>query len=287
MLKLVLLSLVLVITGCASRNAGWDKKTEAVQLSSDESKAVKAEAMKHWASRVNQQNLEAALKNFEKLHAANPDDVETLIFLTRGYYFLADSHLQNIEEKKKMYEKAASYGEKAMATNADFKTSVSKGEEVEDALSKLTVKEVPAIYWSAASLGKWARASGIGQALKYKGRIKAMIERVEKLQPDFFFGAIPRYWGGFFAVAPSFAGGDMKKSKISFEKSMKIAPEYQGTKVLMAEYFWTKEDNKDQFKRYLEEVINSKNDNHPEIGPENVLEKKKAEKLLAKMDELF
>lgn len=174
-----------------------------------------------------------------------------------------------------------------MATNADFKEEMKGGKTVEESLGKLTETEVPAIYWTAASLGKWAKATGIAAALKYKTRIKAMIERVEKLKPDYFFAAPSRYWGGFYAVAPSFAGGDMNKSKAQFEKSLKLAPEYLGTKVLMAEVYYTKTGEKKAFEATLKDVLSSTHDTHPEIGPENALEKKKAEKLLEKKDELF
>lgn len=277
----------LILMSCASRDAGWDNKTESVSLSASDISTLKAEAMAAWAQRVHQDKLEEALAKFETLHAANPQDLDTLIYLTRGNYFLADSHIQDMDKKKKTYELGASFGEKAMATNAEFKKQVSSGKSVEEALSVLTVKEVPAIYWTAASLGKWAKASGIAAALKYKTRIKAMIERVEKLDGNYFYAAPARYWGGFYAVAPSFAGGDMKKSKTQFEKSLAKAPEYLGTKVLMAEVYYTKAGKKADFERVLKEVLTSKEDRHPELGPENTLEKKKAEKLLSNVDELF
>lgn len=277
----------LLFVGCASRQSGWDKKTESVTLSQEELSSLNAEAQGLWSQRADTEKLKAALGVFEKIHAANPSDLQTLTYLTRGYYFLADSHLQDMEQKKSTYEKAAAYGEKAMATNDAFKRKVSDGKTVEESLDTLTVKEVPAIYWTAASLGKWAKASGIAAALKYKTRIKAMIERVEKLQPDYFYGAAPRYWGGFFAVAPSFAGGDMKKSKQSFDKSIALAPEYIGTKVLMAEVYWTKMGDRKAFENMLNDVLKSQHDSHPELGPENQWEKKKAEKLLKNADELF
>ena len=277
----------LLVMSCASRDSGWDKNTKAVVISSKENAALKKDAMALWKKRVDQGSLEAALEKFDRLHKANPNNLETLIYLTRGYYFLGDSHLQDIEKKKKIFEKAASFGEKAMATNASFKESVKSGNSVEESLDKLTIEEVPAIYWTAASLGKWAKASGIAAALKYKTRIKAMVSRVEKLMPDFFYGAPPRYWGGFYAIAPSFAGGDMKKSLIQFEKSLKMAPEYLGTKVLMADVYYTKLGKKKEFEQTLNEVLASKEDKHPELGPENTLEKVKARKLLEKMDDLF
>ena len=279
--------LCLFLMACASRNSGWDKSTDSVSMNTEEVSSVKKEALELWKGRVNQAKLEEALSKFKQLHQANPNDLETLVYLTRGYYFLADSHLENIDEKKKIYELAATYGEKAMATNPKFKAEVTSGKSVEESLDVLDKTEVPAIYWTAASLGKWSKFSGITAQLKYKTRIKAMVSRVEKLSSDYFFGATARYWGAFYAIAPSFAGGDIKKSKVYFDKSLQIAPEYQGTKVLIAEVYYTKVGDKKKFKETLEEVLSSKFDDLSEIGPENALEKKKAQKLLGNMDDLF
>lgn len=281
----LLMSFVLV--SCASRKAGWEKETASVEMSSAELSSLKKEALSLWEKRAETEKLKKALGLFEKIHAAAPDDLETLIYLTRGHYFLADSHIEDMATKKEIYNKAAAYGEKAMALNPAFKDKVSKGKSVEEALDTLTVKEVPAIYWTAASLGKWAKASGIAAQLKYKTRIKGMIERVEQLKPDYFFGAVPRYWGGYYAVAPSFAGGDMGKSKKYFDQSLSIAPEYLGTKVLMAEVYWTKKGDRKAFESMLQEVLDSNQHKHPVLGPENLWEKKKAQKLLDKKEELF
>lgn len=287
-MKFLIHSIVLFFAiSCANRQAGWENQTKAIEINSAEKVALIKKAKDLWAKRAETEKLKEALNTFEQIHRAQPEDLETLTYLTRGYYFLADSHIDDIEKKKPVYEKAAAFGEKAMATNEAFKKKVASGKTVEESLDTLTEKEVPAIYWSAASLGKWAKASGIAAALKYKTRIKAMIDRVEKLKSDYFFGAAQRYWGGFYAVAPSFAGGDLKKSKVNFDKSISIAPEYIGTKVLMAEVYWTKAGDKKLFEQTLKEVLESKYDNHPELGPENIWEKKKAKKLLDNKDELF
>jgi hypothetical protein len=282
------LLLTLVMVGCASRReAGWSKKTEAVSLSAAEAQKLQTEALQLWRSRHNPESLREALAKFETLHSAAPQELAPLILLTRGNYFLAEYHISDEKEKLKTYERAAAFGEKAMATNEAFRSKVDGGESVENSLDTLTVREVPAIYWTAASYGKWAKASGIATMLKYKTRIRNMVERVEKLDPNYFFGAVPRYWGGFYAVAPSFAGGDMKKSRAQFDRSIAQSPEYQGTKVLMAEVYWTKEGKKAEFQRTLREVLSSQQDSHAEVGPENIMEKKKAQQLLNKADELF
>ncbi len=277
----------LVLSSCASRKEGWQKETKSVSLTAADEARILAEAKALWSGRVETSKLKESLAKFEELHRARPAALEPLIYLTRGNYFLADAQLDGAAEKKETYERAAAFGEKAMATNAEFRTLVESGKSLEESLGVLTVAEVPAIYWTAASLGKWAKASGITAALKYKTRIKAMIERVEKLAPDYFFGAAARYWGGYYAVAPSFAGGDMKKSRTSFDRSLAAAPEYLGTKVLMAEVYATKIQDRKLFDALLQEVLSSKEDRHPELGPENTWEKKKAQRLLNTADDLF
>ena len=107
-------------------------------------------------------------------------------YLTRGYYLLADGHTEQMEEKKKLWEVGIAWGEKAMATNPEFKKRVvDNGEKIEDTLKYLTKGEIEAIYWTASNLGKWGKNSGIATVLKYKTRIKNMINRVGELDKTF------------------------------------------------------------------------------------------------------
>lgn len=283
---LVLCSVLFLFSGCASRTAGWMKSDDKISLSKDQLQKLKSSALVHWSKRHEKEELEKALVDFEQLSKATSDNYEYLVYLTRGYYFLADAHLTDMDMKKKFWEIGTSYGEKAMATNPAFASAMKKDEKVEDHLDKLGKNEVAAMYWTAANLGKWAKNSGIATTLKYKNRIRTLIGTVEKLDPKYFHAAVFRYWGGYYAVAPGFAGGSMPKSKESFEKAIKMAPEYLGTKVLYAEYYMIKKEDKANFKKLLNEVINSTVKNQ-ELFSENMIEKMKAKKLLADMDKLF
>lgn len=285
--KQVLVILCLAfITGCASRTAGWMQGGDQIKLSEQETKSLKSEAMKAWEQRHEKASLEKALAAFEKLSQSTRDNFEYLTYLTRGYYFLADAHYKDVDQKKKYWEMGTSYGEKALATNPDFSKAMQEGGKVEDHLDKLGKKEVPAMYWTAANLGKWAKNSGIATTLKYKNRIRTLVATVEKLQEDYFFAAAHRYWGSYYAVAPSFAGGSMPKSKESYEKSIKLAPGYLGTKVLYASLYMTKKGDKDGFKRLLNDVINAKLKKDA-IYSENVVEQRKAKDMLKNMNEMF
>jgi hypothetical protein len=279
---------VLLLTSCAtSRTAGWDQETTSMTLDKAQKDKLYKKALKHWKMRHHKEELEKSLAAWEMLNQAEPANYEYLTYLTRGYYFLADAHYDKMKTKKKYWEVGTSWGEKALATNNKFKKLIAQGTAPEDAVHTLTKKEIEALYWSAANLGKWAKNSGIATTLKYKSRIRNFIKRVEQLDEKYFYGAAHRYWGAYYAVAPAFAGGDMKKSLKSFKKALRISPKYLGTYVLYAQMYDTKKGDKAGFKKRLNKVINTSDDIDKSILPENIVEKRKAEKLLANMDELF
>jgi len=288
----LVLSLFLALhlfVGCAtSRTSGWDKNSDLITLSDKDKKELEKKATDAWEKRYERAQLEKALEAYETLSKANPDNYKYLVALCRGYYFLADGHSDDNEEKKRLWEKGVTYGERAMATNPSFKDKVLKEEgKVEAALDVLTKNEIEAIYWTAVNMGKWGRLAGIATVLKYKTRIKDMINRVNALDTNFFHGAVNRYWGAYYAVAPSFAGGDLNKSEESFKKSLGQQGDYLGTHVLMAEYLYTKKGDKKAFEDKLNFVIKADPKKIKEVGPENMMEQVKAQKLLKKKDELF
>ena len=249
-------------------------------LSAEVFAGMTPEAMELWKKRDNKESLQSAVKLLE----ATPRDLETLTYLTRGYFLLGDVYTSDSDEKLKIFEKAKKTGEEGMSLNPEFKAL--KEKDINKAINALTINEIDVLYWSAAALGKWAKANGIMSSLKYKEQILSMIKKVESLKADYFYGAVDRYMGGFYALAPGIAGGDMDKSKERFQRAMKNAPENLGTKVFYAEVYLTKEDEEKEFVKVLNEVIAAPN-GPEEIAPENIMEKRKAQDLLKRKKELF
>lgn len=284
----IFLSMVLILVSCSSRKSGFNTTDINAVLSEQERNQTLKKAELAWAKRDQKEQLEAAIADWEKLsHSVNGDQIDILTRLAQAYYLLGDAHEENIDVKKALFEKGAVFGEKAMSTNNTFSKKIKDGDSVEKSLSSLERREIGAMYWTAANLGKWSKASGILEQLKYKTRIKALIERVEKVDARYFYSAPSRYWGAFYSLAPSFAGGDLKKSLKYFEKSISEAPQYLGTKVLMADTYYIKTNDKTNFKKILEEVLATSDEIEKDLIPENRLEKKKARKLLDKMDQIF
>jgi tetratricopeptide (TPR) repeat protein len=288
---LVLALALLMPLGCAGRKAAW-KDGDAQKggaVSSAEAAALIAKGDEGWAKRTDPAAIRAAVAEWEKAATAEPKNMELLVKLTRGYYFLADGYLRgNQKEYLEVMDKAVKWGEKAMiAASPEFEAKMRDGGKIPDAVKLVPKEGVPAMYWYASALGKWAKMKGFAVLLGQKDNVKATMDRCLELDPTFFYGGPHRYFGAFYAVAPAFAGGDLEKSKVHFNKSLEISPHYLGTKVLWAAELSTKQQDEETFEKLLNEVLAAPDDAIPELTPEIIVEKGKAKELLAQQDDLF
>ena len=161
------------------------------------------------------------------------------------------------------------------------------GELIEDAVSVLGPEAVPALYWRSSNLGRWATLDGFATLLSYKDEIRAIMEFCLANNPTYWFQGPDRYFGIFYARAPGFAGGDMKKSAAHFNVSIDAQPNYLGTRIAMAEEWAIKEDNKDLFLELVDYVLAADPGVVPYIRPENECEQRKAQILKDDIDEYF
>lgn len=282
------------LAGCgAGRKSQWETgKPGAATGAAGDAEALVAQGDAAWANRADKAQLEAAIDAWKKASEMAPDDWKIHNKLARGYYFLADGHLRKEGETSEKYlstfEKGTAAGERALAAvSPEFKKDVTGGGKVEEAVKKIGPDGIEPLYWYASNLGKWAKAKGLPAQLGNKDKIKAAMDHVMKLDENFFHAAPHRYFGAFYAVAPSFAGGDMDKSKKEFEKAIEMAPSYIGTKVLYAETYAKKKKDRALFDKLLSEVVATPDDVIPELVPETKNEKEKAKELQAAADKLF
>ncbi len=283
---------VVVASGCAGRKAEWEQdNTNAPATTADHSTVVPiiAKGDENWAKRTDPAAIRAAIAEWEKAAEAEPKNLEVLIKLTRGHYFLADGYLRdNEKEYLEVMDKAVKWGERAMvAASPDFEAKMREGGKIPEAVATVPKEGVGAMYWYASALGKWAKRKGFAVLLGQKDNVKATMDRCLALDPNFFYGGPHRYFGAFYAVAPAFAGGDLEKSKVHFNKSLEIEPNYLGTKVLWAAELSVKQQDEDAFEKLLNEVLAAPDDAIPELIPEILVEKGKAKELLAQQEDLF
>ncbi|RMF16862.1 MAG: hypothetical protein D6761_05545 [Candidatus Dadabacteria bacterium] len=280
-------ALAVVVSGCgASRVQGWEVDQKRVEGNLAQ---VLADAEAAWISREDPEKLKEAISLYEQAIAINPNQPEIMARIARAYYFLSDGYTRGDQDEQiRLYDLAAQWGERAMATNFEFAKLVrDEGKNIEDALSALDESYVPAVYWTASAIGKWARLKGFTTLLAQKNRVKKLMEWVTEKDPDYFYGGPPRYWGAYYSIAPSFAGGDVELARQKYEESLKIAPDYLGTKVLMADTYATKVQDRDLYVKLLTEVLEADPTVLPDIVPEQKVEQDKAKDMLEEVDDRF
>jgi hypothetical protein len=272
--------------GCGKQHATYEASSATGSTTSDDL-SERAESL--WAQRGDKAQLAEALSVYEQLYIQDSSSKAISARLVRGWYFYGDAHETEIEAKKVAWNKAIAFGVNCLALNADYKAILDKEGKREDAAAALTKEDVPCTYWTASALGKWAKESGLATTLKHIGAAKAYIAKVEELDPTFFYGAPHRYWGAYYSGLPSFAGQDLDRSKVEFEKALSIAPEYLGTRILLADYWATK--NQDQiavFDEHVQYVMASDPTAlDPKLLPENEAEIRKAKALWADRSDRF
>ncbi|MFO7563788.1 MAG: TRAP transporter TatT component family protein [Enhygromyxa sp.] len=310
-LEFAALALALTVAGaCKGRTAAWEEKPKT-PASSDAPAASGSSAMEAgksgWEGRAQgKDNVLAAIAGWEAALGCTEgttspaercagvpttaENAEMLAMLTRAYYFTADSYLRAKKDKDDYLDfmnRAVWWGERALvAASPEFAEKMRNKGKYHESIGVVGIEGLPAMYWYATALGKWARASGFGVLVGQKDNIKATMTRALELDPNYYHGGPHRYFGAFYAVAPGFAGGDPEKSKEHYQKSLEIAPYFLGTKVLMAENLATKLDDEDMFDQLLQEVLDADLSAVPEeIQPEMMVEKEKAQELMRLKDE--
>ena len=269
------------------------------------------EANLAWDLRSDPEQAKAAIDALKAATDIDPTNAEAYADLSHALYFYADCHLRWDESSAELYktahEEGVTYAEKALSTiSPDFAETMARGTPMEDtstvprdeavywltsgqeALDLLDASAVPALYWRAANLGRWASQESFATILKYKDEVRAMMEFCLATEPAYWYQGPDRYFGVFYArLSGGFAGGDMRKSAEHFRSSLLAEPDYWSTRILMAKEWAIKDGDKELYEELIDYVLAGDPEVIPYIKPENECEQRKAAELKAQIDEFF
>ncbi|MEM9068881.1 MAG: TRAP transporter TatT component family protein [Myxococcota bacterium] len=278
------------------REAAWDTTPNGEgtsNVSDDQRASLAQEAQAAWDGRDEEASVRQAIEKYSAVTSADASDHEAWVMLSRSYYFLADCHLRFDEARQEEFLSSFEEGTQAaerglVAISDDFAQRMRSGTRIEEAIDVLDQSAVPALYWRASNLGKWASADGFATLLSYKDEIRAVMGRCLELDRPYYHYGPDRYFGVFYGRAPGFAGGDVERSREHFEASMRQVPNYFATRVLMAQDYAVKAQDRATFDEQLTYVIeHDAEEGGAEVAPENRCEQRKARDLMSQADELF
>jgi hypothetical protein len=204
------------------------------------------------------ENLVSAERAASIWAAAPQTDFEAAWKLARACYWLG-TH-QSRDQQRKTLERGVQAGERAI--------------RLDDARPE-------GHFWLAANMGRLAESFGLGQGIKYRGRIKSELERVLAIDPGWQGGSAHDALGQWYATVPGIFGGSDRKAEQHFLAALKFDPNNTSALMSLAETL-IEFKKLDEARVYLKRLLDAPID--PEWEPEDREFKKRAAERLKTLD---
>lgn len=133
-------------------------------------------------------------------------------------------------------------------------------------------------FWQAANMGALAESFGMTQGLRYRGRIKASLERVLKIDPGWQQGSADRALGWWYHRVPGLFGGSEERAEMHLRRALGYNPQSTATLYFLAEVLLER-DKADDARTMLQRTLDAPLD--PDWAPEDQSFKAKATARLA------
>lgn len=276
---------VILLVGCAGRRSVILEKPQPV-ISTADAATLRSDADKLWKQRDDPQKARQALALYRRAFAADPAEVELGTRLARAFYFVGYYVETDPPAQDSLFLQGVETGERVLALNTDFQATYRKTKDEARALAALDKSWINPIYWTGMNYDRWMSAQGRWVRYGNKQRVEAYMTRVKELDPDFFYGAVPRYFG----VLPTQGRAPfvhIEDAKQEFDRALELAPNFFGNQRTYAETYAVKKKDRDLFKKLLAQVINGNPNALPDVAPENKYEQELAKKMLAQIEDYF
>lgn len=246
-----------------------------------------------------------ALKLYESLLLELPDNEELLLATGKAYimYSFAFVHLdaeklpdEDFDKKKKMkarakklYLRGRKYILQALeCRHPGFDKSL-KENKLKKILSKTEKEDVPYLFWCGMSwMGAYSLDPFDMEIAVSKEKAVQMIKHCLKLNETFEDGAIHNFFISYYGSIPESMGGDEKKARKHFKRSLEISKGKLSTPYMnLAVSVSVKKQDVNEYKKMLNKVLEIDIDASPKNRLVNILTQQKAEWLLTHLDNYF
>lgn len=161
-------------------------------------------------------------------------------------------------------------------------------DQARQALAQAGASDLAGLFWAGYGWGGWINLSkDTPDAVADLPKVVAVMERVNRLSPGYYFGGAELFLGSYDAARPRMLGGDPAKAKARFEQAVAATGgRFLTAKLLYAKYYAVATQDAELFKTLLEEVVASRDD-WPSARLANAVARLKAKRLLERTDDLF
>ena len=245
------------------------------------------------------------LKLYESLLAESPKHTGLLLAAAKGFteysYAFVDSRIDEAraesleradalrERARKLYIRAYRYGMRGLEVHhPGFAAALDNDADL--ALQRVTRRDVPLLYWTAASRGLTISLSKTSPELIAElPLVETVVRRVAELDENFGAGAVPEFLITLEAAHSGVKPEEQQKlMRQHFERALKLSQgKRAGTYVSFAENACVPAQNKAEFQSLLEKALAVDPDADPDNRLANLVAQRRARWLLNHIDELF
>ena len=249
----------------------------------------------------------AMIKTLEVFQRHNPKNKAYLNLLSRSYATYAFGFLENrmlqykdqdpekyqryFDRARLFYKRGKDFGMKLLEqTDKDLVKALAKGvPAVQKRMENYERHEIEPVFWTAFNWGSLINLSKDDIAtVADLALVEAMMARILKVYPSFFYGGPHMFYGVYYASRPPMLGGDPEKARVHFEEAAKVTH----GKLLMvyaieAQFLATQLMDRTFFNDMIHKVEEGSVEGLPEQRLANVLAKEKVKYLKERESSYF
>lgn len=237
-------------------------------------------------------SIPANLKMLEALLLLDPDNAGFRAQAAMGFhgYTLGFVEATDPERARTLYRRALDHALVALE-DAGVAQSTLTGDVavLEQALAKLDVRALPALFWTASAWGKWIELQLDDPArLAELPRVEALMRRVLALDEGYYYGGAHLFFGAYYGGRAPMFGGDFARAARHFDRAAELnRNQFLWVDVYRARYLLRQAGERDAFHAALSRVTVAPVGADPELNLANALARQAAADLLAREEELF
>ena len=236
----------------------------------------------HWQQRYSPEQASLAKHFYSNAVSVTEPNLDLIAKYIRSCYFVGHYIETDTANKDSIFQEGAKVAMDFIHNSETFKSISDTSNLLDSDIEILTLQNldseyVPIIYWWVANFGRYLISKPIGDRLMFAESIQAGLERLIKLDPNYYYGGPYRLMGTFYVRVP---GYDIELAKNYFQTSYDAYPNCFSTSLLMVQYSCTKASNREHFHELLEYVVKTDPNSIPAIVPENRYEQNFAKQLL-------
>lgn len=245
-----------------------------------------------------------SLKLIESLLAESPNHPGLLLAACRGFtqygYAFVQEDADETEDRdlaaskelktraRRLYLRARNYGLRGLEVKqSGFEKALRQNPKA--AVATATVRDVPLLYWTAAS---WGAAIAVSkdnpELIADQPIVEALIDRALELDEAFDSGSLHGFLVSYELARRGGKGDPVARTKAHFERAVELSKgQLAAPLVAYAEGVCVSKQDRAQFQSLLNRALAIDADARPEWRLSNLVMQRRARWLLSRVDELF